>query len=66
MTDEIGEALVSMVAASYSTSTPQVKGILIDRDPPITVGWCGNDNCEHAGHKAKRVAQAAADKKAKK
>lgn len=43
-----------------------VKGILINREPPITVGWCGNDNCEHLSHKAKRAAQKAADTKAKK
>lgn len=40
-----------------------VKGILINREPPITTGWCGDDNCEHASHKAKRSAQAAADKR---
>lgn len=44
---------------------PTVKGILIDRDPPITAGWCGNDNCEHKTHKERRAAQAAADKRKK-
>ena len=43
----------------------QIKGILIDREPPITVGFCGNDNCEHLSHKAKRAAQKAADTKKK-
>lgn len=38
-----------------------IKGILINRDPPITVGFCGNDNCEHLTHKAMRTAQKAAD-----
>lgn len=42
-----------------------VKGILIDREPPISSGWCGNDNCEHMNHKARRAAQAAADKRKK-
>ena len=43
----------------------EIKGILINREPPITVGWCGNDNCEHTSHKAKRAAQKAADTKKK-
>ena len=43
-----------------------IKGILINRDPPITAGWCGNDNCEHVTHKQRRAAQKAADTKAKK
>lgn len=42
------------------------KGILINRDPPITSGFCGNDNCEHLTHKASRSAQKAADTRAKK
>lgn len=46
---------------SYSSESRTVKGILIDRDPPISAGWCGNDECEHLTHKAKRAAQAAAD-----
>lgn len=41
-------------------------GILINREPPITAGFCGNDNCEHASHKAKRAAQAAAETRRKK
>lgn len=44
----------------------EVKGIAINREPPITVGWCGNDNCEHLTHKARRSAQKAADTRAKK
>lgn len=40
-----------------------VKGILINRDRPITEGWCGNDECEHTTHKTRRAAQAAADKR---
>lgn len=43
----------------------QIKGILINRDPPITVGFCGNDNCEHITHKDRRRAQKAADTRAK-
>ncbi len=53
-------------AKNYSSDTPLVKGILINRDPPITAGWCGNDNCEHRNHKAMRAAQAAADTRSKK
>jgi hypothetical protein len=52
-------------STGYSSETQTVKGILIDRDPPITAGWCGNDNCEHITHKERRAAQAAADKRAK-
>lgn len=50
----------------YSSDSPRIKGILIDRDPPISAGWCGNDSCEHVNHKQMRAAQAAADKRAKK
>ena len=42
-----------------------IKGIT-ERDRPITVGWCGNDNCEHVTHKQRRAAQAAADTKKRK
>lgn len=42
-----------------------IKGILINRDPPISTGFCGNDNCEHQNHKAMRTAQKAADTRAK-
>lgn len=44
----------------------EIKGILINRDRPITAGFCGNDNCNHVEHKRLRAAQAAADKRAKK
>lgn len=44
------------VVGSYA-----VKGILVNREPPITAGWCGNDNCEHQSHKERRRAQAAAE-----
>lgn len=47
-------------------ATPIIKGILINRDPPITAGWCGNDECNHLTHKQRRAAQAGADKKANK
>lgn len=58
---------VKKPANHYSSETDhRVIGILINRDPPITVGWCGNDNCEHYEHKQRRAAQAAADKRAKK
>jgi hypothetical protein len=40
-----------------------VKGILVIRERPISAGWCGNDSCEHSTHKARRAAQAAADKR---
>lgn len=63
------QAVVKMAknaSSGYSSDTPNIKGILINRDPPITVGWCGNDNCEHQNHKDMRRAQAAADTKAKK
>lgn len=43
----------------------EVKGILINRDPPITAGYCGNDNCEHTTHKEMRRAQKAAETKRK-
>ncbi len=46
--------------------TGPVKGILINRDPPITTGYCGNDNCEHTSHKQRRAAQKGADTRAKK
>lgn len=39
----------------------EVKGILINRERPISAGWCGNDNCEHTSHKDRRRAQAAAE-----
>lgn len=41
----------------------EIKGILINRERPITAGYCGNDNCEHATHKKMRTAQAAAEKR---
>lgn len=44
---------------------PQIKGILINRDPPITAGWCGNDDCQHRTHIDRRRAQKAADTRAK-
>lgn len=62
------QAIVKMAknaSNGYSSDTPNVKGILINRDPPITAGWCGNDNCEHTTHKQRRAAQAGADKRAK-
>jgi hypothetical protein len=43
-----------------------IKGILIDRERPISTGYCGNDNCEHQNHKDLRSAQKAADTKRKK
>lgn len=56
----------SKPSTGYSSDTNKpVPGILIDRDPPISAGWCGNDNCEHTTHKDRRAAQAAADKRAK-
>lgn len=42
-----------------------IKGIT-ERDRPITVGYCGNDSCEHLTHKARRAAQKPAAKKVKK
>lgn len=39
-----------------------IKGIT-ERDRPINAGFCGNDSCEHTGHKARRSAQKAADKR---
>jgi len=42
-----------------------IKGILINRDPPITAGWCGNDNCSHSTHVSRRRAQAATDTREK-
>lgn len=38
----------------------EVKGILINRDPPAGTGWCGAENCMHSSHrrfseKAKKV-----------
>jgi hypothetical protein len=53
-------------STGYSSETPNIKGILINRDPPISTGWCGNDNCEHTTHKQRRAAQAAADTRASK
>lgn len=44
----------------------EIQGILINRDRPITAGWCGNDSCEHQTHKDRRAAQAAADTKKRK
>lgn len=43
----------------------KLPGILINRDRPITEGFCGNDNCEHLNHRAQRAAQATADKRKK-
>ena len=42
----------------------RIKGILINRDPPISTGWCGYDECLHTTHVARRAAQAAADTRA--
>jgi hypothetical protein len=70
MNNPVQEAMAKALAKKkpanhYSTGSPQVKGILINREPPITAGWCGNDNCEHQNHKQRRAAQAAADTRAK-
>jgi hypothetical protein len=27
-----------------------VKGILINRNPPLGTGWCGAEDCEHKNH----------------
>jgi hypothetical protein len=43
----------------------EIKGILINRDPPITTGYCGNDECLHITHMDRRRAQKAADTRAK-
>jgi hypothetical protein len=40
-----------------------IKGILVNRERPITAGWCGNDDCEHLTHKQRRSTQAATDKR---
>lgn len=49
-----------------SEERSSVPGILMNRERPITAGWCGNDNCEHHEHKQRRAAQAAADTRANK
>lgn len=59
------EKTKSKPSTGYSSESRPVKGIA-ERDRPISVGWCGNDNCEHQNHKDMRRAQAAADTRAKK
>lgn len=66
MSDDLLLAMILPKANGFSSEKPIISGILINRDPPITTGWCGNDTCEHATHKARRVAQASADKRANK
>lgn len=68
VTTVMAHALAKMAGRSAHFTGMQsdsVRGILINRDPPISSGWCGNDNCEHTTHKARRSAQAAADTRAK-
>lgn len=45
---------------------PEILGIAVLRDRPISSGFCGNDECKHWNHKEMRAAQAAAETKAKK
>jgi hypothetical protein len=41
-----------------------VRGIA-ERDRPISIGTCGNDDCQHTTHKDRRKALKAADTRAK-
>ena len=52
---------LSTIARSYSSESRLVSGILINREPPISTGWCGNDECLHKTHIAMRRAQEASE-----